>query len=270
MTGGAYVRLVEALPYGSAMPTSVRLWVEGFQGNIPFTITVSSQVKDISGNALAPDGRTAQIFPFQSSAYFSNTSGLVRSSHESEIVLRDSMRIYLANSRGMDVFDIGQGLMRPIKWSQILDAYGLGAACVFGTDDYVFSDTIPPFLMYETPSPGATGIPQNTNISLTVLDEATTVETTALAIHSNGQLAFSGNSGWLGGCGGQITVVRQGLNVELYPPSGAIVSGLNTVAVRAYDLAENLLDTSYTFTVDAPIPTFGFGGGPFGEIPFGE
>jgi hypothetical protein len=271
MDGGAYVRFVEPLPPGSFAPTGERLWVEGFGGSGPFTVTVSSLVRDVSGDALASDGRTAQISPFQSSAFFSNVSGLVRSWHESRLVLRDGFRAYLTDIRGMDVFDVGQNLSRPIRWSQILDAYGLGAACLLGTEDYVFNDTVPPFLTGEAPPPGATGVSQSTNIFLTVADAITAVETTALVIYVNGRLAFSGATGWSNGYGGRISVGRQSLDVQLFPPPGAIVVGSNTVAVRAHDLAENLLDTSYTFDVGALPPSAGgFGEGAFGEAPFGE
>jgi hypothetical protein len=271
LTGGAYVRNAEPLPIGDPSPTAVRLWVEGFQGEGPFTLTVSSLVRDSSGDALAPSGRTAQISPFQSLAYLSNTSGRVRSWHASALVMKDSLRVYLTGARGMDVFDVSGGLGRPLRWAQILDGYGFGAACVSGTADYAFGDTDPPFLANRSPAPGQTGVPLGTDIAFSVADQTTSVEVTAVAVYVNSRLAFDGLSGWSGGFGGRISVRPQVLDIQLYPPVGAIVVGTNTVSVVAMDFVGNLLDTSYTFTVGAlPPVSSGFGTGDFGIAPFGE
>jgi len=276
-SGGVYTRYVEPLPPGSTTPTGARLWVERFQGENPFTLTVSPLVRDSYGDILASEGRTAQITPFQSSAFFSNTDGLVRSWHESRLVMKDSLRAYLTDIRGLDVFDVAQGLSSPLRWAQVLDAYGVGAACLSSMGDYVFHDTVPPFLAGRVPAPGAIGVPQGTDIRLSVADETTATEITTLVIYVNGFLAFSGVSGWglfpgdpPAWWGGHISVGRQILNVYLRPPAGAIVVGLNTVAVLATDLAGNLLDTSYTFTVGAgPVVLGGFGTEDFGIDPFG-
>jgi len=269
----AYVRALDPLPPGSAAPMGVRLWVEGFRGEQPFTLTISPLVRDVAGNVLPPSGRVATILPFQSSAFLSNTDGFVRSWHESRLILKDGLRAYLADTRGMDVFDIEHGLGRSVKWAQILDSYGTRAACILGTANYAFEDMEPPFLANRSPTPGATGVPLGTNILLSVADLVTAVEVTAVAVYVNGRLAFGGASdgGWANGYGGQVSVGHQIIDIRLYPPAGGIVVGTNTVSVLAADLVGNLLDTSYTFTVGAPPPTAGgFGTGGFGTAPFGE
>ncbi len=271
ISGGAYVRQVETLPLGSSIPTGVRLWLEGFQGDGFFTLMVSHLVKDLSGDALAPSGRTAQIYPFQSTAYFSNTSGYVRSRHVSTLAKKDNFRVYLIGTKGMDVFDISRGFEQPLRWAQILDGYGFGAACVLGTADYAFKDTDPPFLANRNPYPGQTGVSIGTDILLSVADEVTSVEVTAIAVYVNSHLAFSGMSGWNSGYGGCISVVPQIVSILLYPPVGGVVVGTNTVSVVAMDLAGNLLNTSYTFIVGtSPLSEGGFGHGSFGEVEFGE
>lgn len=212
----------------------------------------------------------AAITPFQSKAFLSNTRGLVRSWHESRIILRDSLRAYLAGIRGLDVFDISHGLGMPLRWAQVLDAYGTRAACLLGTADFAFEDTEPPFLANRSPAPGQTDVSPGTDIALSVADETTAVEVTAVAAYVNGRLAFSGASGWSNGYGGQVSLNHQIVDMLLYPPPGAILVGLNTVSVVAFDLAGNLMDTSYTFTVGAHPPTEGgFGTGGFGIEPFG-
>lgn len=270
-TEGAYARYIEPIPSGESLPTNIRLWVERFDGTEPITLTVSSQVLDAYGNALADDSRTATISPFPSAALYSNAAGLVRSWHESRIILSDTKRAYLAGIRGLDVFNITNGPTDPIRWAQILDAYGVSAACLLSTADYDFEDTVAPFLTGRIPAPGASGVSITTNIRMMIADADTSVEPVAVAIYVNGRLAFGGTTGWMNGYGGNVLVGHQYLSVQLFPPSGGLVVGLNTVAVMAADLAGNTLDTSYTFTVGAPLPgSGGFGEGTFGEFPFGE
>lgn len=278
LSGGAYVRYVEALPIGSAVPTGVRLWTEGFRGSDSFTLTVSSPpILDATGSQLASDGRTATISPFQSTAYFSNTVGRVRSWHESSIILKDSQRAYLAGIRGLDVFDIHHSIGTAIRWSQILDAYGLAAMCLSGSQDYVFSDSAPPFLAGRSPSAGATGIAQNTHVYFSIVDEDTTVEIPQIAIYLRNtaipalkERVFSGANGWEHPdvCGGLITVEPQILNVHLIPKQ-LFNEGPVTVTVVATDLLGNLLSTSYSFTIGGLVVEVGFGTEAFGTDPFG-
>jgi hypothetical protein len=282
-SGGAYTRYVESLPLGSLSPTGVRLWVEGFQGTDPFTLTVYSfdgyaySVKDANGNALALDGKTAQITPFQSSAFLSNTDGLVRSWHESRIILKDSQRAYLGGVRGLDAFSTLPSFGRSRRWSQVLDAYGIAAACLSGTSDYVFSDTTPPFLAKRNPAPSATGVSQNTRVYLSVADEFTSVEVVQLIIylHNNNPVfngaVFSGAIGWERPsiCGGLISMERQVLDIQLIPKQ-PFFYGPVTVSVVATDIAGNLLSTSYSFIVGGgPVILGGFGTESFGVGPFG-
>jgi hypothetical protein len=276
-SGGVYARNVEPLPLGDSSPTGVRLWVEHFQGENSFTLTVSPLVRDAYGDVLAPEGRTAQVTPFQSLAFLSNTTGLVRSWRESRLVLKDSQRVYLVGARGLDAFDITNSIGRSVRWSQVLDSYGAVAACLSGTD-FTFSDIVPPFLGGRSPASGATGVSKNTHIYLSVADETTSVEVTQLTIYlrnagipTGEKRVFSGANGWESPevCGGLISVQRQTLNIHLIPKQ-LFGDGFVTVLVTAVDLAGNLLSTSYTFTVGGgPVVEGGFGDEAFGTDPFG-
>jgi len=279
LSNGAYVRYVESLPIGSSAPTGVRLWVEGFSGIEPFILTISSPpVMDFTGSPLASEGLTASILPFQSLAFFSNTNALVRSWHDSKLILKDSQRAYLAGVRGLDTFYIAPSLGRSSRWSQVLDAYGIVAVCLSGTADYVFSDTEPPFLAGRSPAPGATGVSQNARIYLMVADESTSVEIVQLAIYLRNtnmpegeKRVFSGIGGWEvpDVCGGLIFVNRQVLVIQLFPKR-SFADGPVTVSVIASDIAGNVLDTSYTFTVGGGIVVEGgFGEAFFGIDAFG-
>lgn len=276
-SGGAYARNIEPLPDSSA-PTGVRLWVEGFQGPGPFSLTVSPLVRDAYGDALASDGRTVQASPFQSTALFSNTDGLVRSWHESRVILKDGQRAYLGGTRGLDAFGILPSINRSSRWAQILDSYGVVAACLSG-QDYTFADTEPPFLADRHPAPGETGVSPYATIRFSVADKLTAVEIVQLAVYvrntsisPSNELVFSGAYGWANPsvCGGLITIGRQLVDIQLYPKRPLDV-GPVVVTVLAADLAGNSMVSSYAFTVGGgPVVFGGFGSGSFGEDPFGE
>jgi hypothetical protein len=269
LSGGAYARAVDPLLTGGVL-TGARLWVEGFRGAHPFTLDVSPAVLDSSGDPLPPSSRTATILPFPSSAYYSNTTGLVRSWHESRAILRDSKRVYLSGTRGLDILDVGRGVTLPFRWAQILDANGVQAACLAGTADYDFSHSGPPLLSNRHPAPGETGVSQSSIIYLSVVDFDTAPDLRSLSVYVNGALVFGGSAGWAGGrFGGQVRVLHQVLAVQLYPYL-PLPPGTNTVEVLANDLFGNLMDASYSFSVGAPPPPGGgFGDGPFGIAPFG-
>jgi hypothetical protein len=279
LSNGAYVRYVEPIPASNLTPTSVRLWVEGLQNDTAFVLTVlSPPVMDASGTPLALYGRAVTFAPFQSLAFFSNTTGLVRSWRESRLMLKDSQRAYLVGIRGLDAFDITNSIGRSIRWSQVLDAYGAVAACLSGESDYTFSDVAPPFLGGRSPAPSATGVSKNTHIYLSVADETTSVEVTQLTIYlrnagipTGEKRIFSGANGWESPevCGGLISVQRQTLNIHLIPKQ-PFNDGPVTVSITAVDLVGNLLSTSYTFTVGGgPVVEGGFGYEAFGVDPFG-
>jgi hypothetical protein len=281
LSGGiAYVYEVEPLFFGNVLPTGVRLWVEGFQGEESFVLTVSGLLRDAAGDVLPPNGRVSSpIYPFQSTAHLSNTDGLVRSWHESKLIFKDSQRAYLVSTRGLDAFDIAGGVQRPTRWAQILDAYGFVAACLSSTNDYIFTDTTPPVLGGRNPAPGATGISPNTSILLTIADRFTSIGITQIAIYLRNsgsilpdqELVFSGVSGWTFPqvCGGRIAVERQMLNIQLFPIQ-PLVNGPVIVSVFATDLKGNVLNTSYTFYIGSSPVIDSFGEGPFGEMFFGD
>jgi hypothetical protein len=249
-SNGAFVRYVEPLPLRSLVPTGVRLWVEKFIGDSLFTLTIASPpVLDTFGNTLDPIGRSATISPFQSSAVFSNTNGLIRSWHESHLITYDTQRIYLSSIRGLDVFDARSGFSTSNRWAQILDSYGISALCLTSSGDgYDFSDGISPQVFNQLPLPNSIVLSPDV-ISFSIVDSITSVEITSLAVYINSILVFSGITGWENNWGGKILVHPQQLDIELYPPvvfsSGTLIS----VHILANDLLGNLTNIIYTFTI---------------------
>lgn len=275
-SGNAYARYVETLPLNSLAVTGVRLWVEGFSGSDSFTFSVlSPPILDAYGNPL--EDISLSILPFQSSAFFSNTTALVRSWHDSKIVSSDTQRLYLSGTKGTDTFYIANGISKSRKWSQILDSYGIDAACLSRSENYIFSDLDSPVLSGLNPAPGATGISQSANIYLSILDEITSVDLSSVAIYVRNtsipyakERIFSGIRGWefpeVGG--GYIIVERKGINIKLIP-TNLLDNGLVTITILANDLIGNILSTSYDFTVGGSLVTEGFGLEFFGTDPFG-
>jgi len=257
---GMYARLVEVISF-----TQVRLWVELFHSVSPFVLTFSASIADAYGGILVSSSNPLSIAPFQATADLTNYNGRVRSWRESRIIRADSERIYLAGSRGIDVFR-KESESNPIRWGQILDSYGIDTMFVanFGSD-LVITDTVAPFLTAQDPLPGGSTT-TSAPIIFTIQDLTTAVEITSATVYVNNTLAFSGGiNGWLNGYSGTITVGPKNLAFEISPPA-SLPSGSGSVRVLAIDLLGNALDQTYIFSVTAAL---GFGFGTFGSTGFG-
>jgi len=247
---------------------NVRLWVELFYGNDNFVLTVDQKIKSIDGYSLSTDADSYGIVPFKADATFTNYNGMVRTWHESTIVATDSQRVYLAGTKGIDVFAKLSNSSRFFRWGQIFDEYGIDAMYVANfPSDLVITDTTAPTLDDPVPAPSSFASAY-THISFKVADATTAVEITTLRVYINGRLAFSGGyGGWSTGWSGEINVEYQQLSVEMWPDTYFSTGSIVTVRVIAQDLMGNELDTSYNFSIIIPIG--GFGGAPFGGAPFG-
>jgi hypothetical protein len=243
LSNGAYTRKVDILD-----AYQVRLWVERFQGTGPFTLVVSNTVKDTHDGYLIGAGGSFEIF--QSNALFSNTDGLICSWHDSRRVTRDGQRLYLAGARGLDVFDERFGIMRPNRWGQILDAFGITAMCLVKIGDgYEFFESDVPTLHDQIPAPGAT-VPSPDIIRFSIVDNITSIETVSLAVYVDEMLVFSGGSdGWADNWGGQITVHPHKLEVELYPSQPFTPGARVLLRVLATSLLDNEVDRTYSFNI---------------------
>lgn len=260
-TEGMYARLAEIIDgYG------VRLWVELFANQPSFTMTVADAVKDVGGLPLSPN--TFTFSPFESDATMSNYNARVRTWRESNFVQEDSQRIYLAGTKGIDVFR-KQSAVIPARWAQVFDEYGVNAMFVANfPSDLIITDTVPPFLQNQNPSPGSTANP-DTSIYFEVADATTAVEITSVTAYVNGLTVFSGGlGGWASGYSGKVEVGYKQLNFTLYPDSDFVVGSTVLVRVVASDLLGNLLDISYSFDIFTLV--LGFGLGSFGSMPFGS
>jgi len=270
-SNGAYVKYTEQI---SNDPTKIRLWMEGFQGTEPFVLTASPL--DSYGDSLAPEGNSATIVPFQSSAMFSNTTGLVCSWHESSQIRRDTERIYLSGTRGLDIIGARVGTTVS-KWSQILDSYGISSFCLSGSA-YVFSGTDLPFLSHRSPAPGEINVLPTTNIRFWVESASNAIQIRSLVVRLRNssiptlyEIVFSGTLGWTypGVCGGSIVVYKNALDIELFPRQ-ALDNGTATVIIQVADMLGNTLYSSYSFSIGPEPDVFGFGEISFGIDPFGS
>jgi hypothetical protein len=156
----------------------------------------------------------------------------------------------LAGARGLDVFDERFGIMRPNRWGQILDAYGITAVCLVKTGDgYEFFESDATILYDQIPAPGVT-VPSPDVIRFSIVDNITSIETVSLAVYVCGILAFSGGSnGWANNWGGQITVHPHRLDVELYPPQVFEPGTMVYLRVLASDLLGSVVDRTYSFNI---------------------
>lgn len=255
-----YARLVDVID-----GYNVRLWVELFANKTSFTLTVSNNVKDSDGYSLSPN--TFSFSPFQSTATMSNYNAKIRTWRESRIIREDSQRIYLAGTKGIDVFR-KQTEVVPIRWAQIYDSYGIDAMFVANfPNDLEIMDTAAPFLQNQNPSPGSFA-GADTSISFSVTDATTAVEITAITVYVNGLVAFMGGlGGWASGYSGQIIVGYKQLDFILIPSSNFAPDSFVFVRVVASDLLGNILSTTYSFEI---LSGLGFGFGEFGLMPFGN
>ena len=257
---GMYARLVDVIS-----ARQVRLWVELFHSTSPFTLTFSDEIIDAYGGGLVASSNPVTIVPFYSTADLTNFNGRVRTWRQSNIVRADSQRIYLAGIRGIDVFR-KQTEATPVRWGQVFDAYGINAMFVanFG-GDLVISDTAPPFLTGQSPTPGGS-MSAAGPISFTIQDTTTAVEITSTTVYINDALAFSGGiNGWANGYYGAIAVGHKTLSFEIYS-ADSFPAGEGSIRIIATDLMGNSLDETYTFSIAA---TLGFGAGGFGLFGFG-
>lgn len=259
---GMYARKVEVLD-----DFRVRLWVELFYGRDDFILTVDQNVKNIDGYSIPDDSDSYGVSPFQSDATFTNYNAMVRTWHDSGIVASDTQRIYLAGTRGIDVFR-KEAATRFSRWAQIFDEYGIDSMYIANyPSDLEITDEVPPTLEDPVPPPSSFAT-ADTRISFKVRDEITAVEITTLRVYIEGVLAFSGGyGGWQGGWSGRIEVEHHQLSVEMWKEELFDTGSIITVRIVAQDLMGNELDTRYNFSV--VIPVGGFGGVPFGTAPFG-
>lgn len=265
-TNGMYARYVEPLSN-----KVVRLWVELFHTHREFTLSTSN-ILDSYGNVIPSSYNSITFSPFFSSADLANMNGKVRTWRESKVVSADTERVYLAGTKGMDVFHklISKNT---IRWGQIFNnLHSVEALFVanFG-GAYHFVDRDPPYLYNLSPGVGEEVSPPGTPILFSVGDVKTSVEPTSLTIYINGNLAFSGgHTGWRNGYSGYVIIVAQGLEVVIKPPYSFVIGDDVTVRVRASDLLGNTLDTSYTYYVRTPVaPKKGWGFASFGLTDFG-
>ena len=255
-----YARKVEVLS-----STQIRLWVELLYNYDDFVVRVDPAVKNSIGESLVNDSYGFSIF--KSDATFTNYNGLVRTWHDSGIISSDTQRVYLAGTKGIDVYR-KYGETEFFRWAQIFDGYGIDAMHVANyPSDLEITDEVSPVLQDQTPPPSSYAAP-NTRISFKVVDSITTVEITSLLVYINGEIAFKGGyGGWDNGWSGRIEIEHHQLSVEMWYETNFNSGDVVTVRVIAQDLMGNELDSSYSFNI---ITSFdGFGGSPFGTSPFG-
>jgi hypothetical protein len=240
-TEGVYVRKVDILTN-----SSVRLWVENFGENT--TVLTINNIKDVDDDLILDINNHISVTPFQSTATFSNTNGLIRTSRNSIFVQADSQRVYFGGVKGIDVFrKISSSVFS--RWAQIYDTNGIDAMFVANfPNDLIISDELPPFLDDIFPTPeSAVGV--NTTISFDVIDTTTSVEPTNINIYINDVIIFSGNSGWVNGYYGTIEVGFKQLNIEIKKETNFVSGDTIVVRVLATDLLNNSADESFTFYI---------------------
>ncbi len=245
LSGGAYVKFVEILT-----PDRVRLWVERLWSVETISLTVSRLVADTRGAHPIFD-TVFDISKFNSTAFFSNATGLLRTWHVDHLVQSDLRRAYFAGEKGVDIFDTRFGIQNAFRWAQVLDEYGIMAMCVLNSaDSYSFDTITSPHLENLNPWAGQGGVSTNANISFSVLHSLISVEAISLVIYVNTILVFAGSAGgWAHSWGGQIAARPEGLDVELFSPAPFAAGSTVFVRVMASDLLGNQLDMTYSFTV---------------------
>jgi hypothetical protein len=266
---GMYARKVDIISIVGGFAEKIRLWAELFSNNSSFNLQLSSDILDQYGFSIPGSYNFEIISPFISEANISNYNGKIRTGRESELVFADSQRIYLAGKKGIDVFR-KQSKTTPVKWAQILDGYEITAMFVANPDgDVIITDTNPPFLQDQIPIPDGTMI-STEPIQFTIADLKTSIEITSVMVYINNQLIFQGaGGGWSNDFFGKITIGYKKLDFYTKPNVPFILSSVVYVRVIARDLLNNLLDTTYSFTVseNGGEPLFGEGG--FGDSEFG-
>ena len=264
---GMYARLIEVVD-----DQNVILLVENFHTNKEFSLSVSSSILDAYGNPIPDNFNSITIQPFQSAATISNFNGLTRSWRQNNVVLADSQRIYVSGIRGIDVYR-KRSASNPTRWGQILDEYGVNSMFVANfPNDLVVSDTDAPSLENQSPAPLSSVLSADADIiSFNISDATTAVEPTAVTVYVNGTIAFSGGfGGWYNGYSGKVIVNHKELEFSIIPPKLFAVGSVVIVRVVAIDLLNNRLDTTYQFSIAPAALTGGWGGGSWGEAPWGS
>lgn len=261
-TSGAYARRIDKLANDK-----IRIWSEYIFGQTSFDLTISSNVKDSYGISIV--GNTIPVIPFYSSANLGNYNGLIRTYHNSRFVSADSQRIYLAGSKGVDVFKKGSRILNNRTWAQIFDAYGIDSMFVMNyPNDISITDTHAPYISYALPGDGETAFPSS-HILFVITDAATSVELSSVTIYINNVAAFRGNyGGWQDGFCGNIGIGYKNIGVDIWTTTPFVVGDYITVRIIASDLMANVMDHSYTFEVIAESEG-GWGFGSWGFGPFG-
>jgi len=253
---GAYVRLVEQVS-----SAEVKIWVELLDGSDSFVLNTSDIILDSYGDPIPSSYNNFVVSPLVSTATISHSNAKIRTWRESNIIFADSERIYLAGSRGMDVFN-RDNITATSRWGQIFDSYGINAMFVanFG-GDLVITDTSPPYLSNQSPVP-LTFAPTDSLIILSIVDDETSVEPTSTTIYINEILAFSGSfGGWQNDYTGSIIVSHKRLNFTIVSVSQFSEGQNVTVRVISSDLYGNELDTIYGFIATDEVDLFGEGFG---------
>jgi hypothetical protein len=257
---GAYSRLVDVLDINT-----VRIWVELFYNNLSFTLTVSNVI-DGYGSSILPPDNSIIVSPFYSATNINitNYNGKVRTWHDSSFIAADSQRVYLAGTKGIDVFR----KLTPtsfLRWAQIYDAYGIDSMFVANfPNDIIFNDQNRPTVTNLDPNIADIAMP-STHITFDILDLSTAVEITEVKVYINSEIAFRGDyGGWYNGYSGNINIGYKTLSFDIWPSTDFELESTVSVRVFAKDLIGLYVNYSYVFYIDAE-----FGFGEFGFISFG-
>jgi hypothetical protein len=258
---GMYARYVERLT-----DTKVRLWVEKYQDETEFTLSVYNVI-DSYGDNLPTSYNYKTFSPFYSIANLGSYNGKIRTWRESNCISSDSKRIYLAGSKGIDVFKKLSGEITS-RWSCALtDGYAVNTMFLahFG-GDHNFTGGYS-YIKYANPA-AESEAPIETPISFVLEDATTAIDIQDLSVYINGVLIFLGISGgWKNGYSGFIIYGTKSLYVYLIPPEYFKDGDVVNVNIVAKNLLGNTLNTSYDFYVVDTDGFFGFGS--FGFSSFG-
>lgn len=273
-TKGMYARKAQVLS-----TSTVRLWVELFNSNQSFSLSVSPDILDVDGKSIPNSYNKIDFSPFVSLADISNFNGRIKTWRDMYVVEADRNCIYLGGSKGIDVFNKKNGC-----WAQIFNNENkINSMFVanFGIEDkpwghvifnkdYVFTEKNPPYLFNVSPADGSIA-PYNSTILFCVGDEELAVDPTALKVFVNNILAFNGESGgWANGYSGFIEVHYKYLEVAIKPKEPFGLGEVVKVRVVAKDLVSNILDTNYSYQVTtAPVEMVGWGFAKWGRSDFG-
>jgi hypothetical protein len=255
---GAYVRFAEQM--GSNI---MRLWVEGFHSYPSFTLSVSG-IQDSLGVDI-DDSYEINLSDFGAS--LSGYSGLIRTDSSTRVVAADSERFYIAGDKGIDICN----KLNPSSaatWAQVFNTNGIKSMWVanFG-NTYVFEDTVSPYFLTRSPSPGGSITPDE-HISFTLSDISSTVEVSKVKVYINSELIFNGAfNGFMSGYHGTVLLDYKQMIFEIFSEVG-FGTGLFMIRVVAYDLLNNELDITYPIYIEEA-EVLGFGLDPFGLGSFG-